>query len=141
MSLLLKRKQAAEANINLTSLIDVTMTVLIIFIMIAPVIEQGIRVAAPSDLGSEGVQEDKTVKNVMIILERVLRGDSEYGIILLDTNKFESFDNFKVALAGMKNNQPEMIATIKVDPNFRYDYFITLMEIVNDLEIPIAIAE
>ena len=141
MSILLKRKQSAEANINVTSLVDVTMTVLIIFIMIAPIIEQGIRVAAPSDLVSEGIQEDKPAKNVMITLERVLRNGQEYGIIYLDSNELDTFEKLRVALDNMKREQPEMTATIKVDPNFRYDYFVTLMEIINDLKIPIAIEE
>jgi len=141
MSLLLKKRQQVEANINVTSLVDVTMTVLIIFILIAPIIEQGVRVAAPSDATSEAKVLDEPKKNVSIVMERIVNGNKEQGIILVDSIRLSSTDNLKPTLEKIKEQNPEMIATIKVDPDFRYEYFITLMEIVNNLKIPIAIDE
>ena len=41
MSLLKRRRSNDDADLNVTSLVDVTMTVLIMFILIAPVLEQG----------------------------------------------------------------------------------------------------
>ena len=42
MSLLKRRRGNDDADLNVTSLVDVTMTVLIMFILIAPVLEQGL---------------------------------------------------------------------------------------------------
>ena len=47
MSLLRDRRQGQDARITVTSLVDVTMTVLIMFILLVPLMEQGVDVALP----------------------------------------------------------------------------------------------
>ena len=47
MSLLRDRRTSDDARITVTSLVDVTMTVLIMFILLVPLMEQGVDVSLP----------------------------------------------------------------------------------------------
>ncbi|MBR5900829.1 biopolymer transporter ExbD, partial [bacterium] len=47
MSILRDRRGTEDARITVTSLVDVTMTVLIMFILLVPLMEQGVDVSLP----------------------------------------------------------------------------------------------
>ena len=47
MSILRDRRGTDDARITVTSLVDVTMTVLIMFILLVPLMEQGVDVSLP----------------------------------------------------------------------------------------------
>jgi biopolymer transport protein TolR len=47
MSILMKRREPLRAELNITSLLDITMNILCVFMLVAPILEQGIDVDLP----------------------------------------------------------------------------------------------
>lgn len=70
-----KRRLSTLADINVTNLVDVTMVLLIIFIMVAPFIREGIEVHTPEVKSSGPIEMEKSIlveidKDANIYLDR-----------------------------------------------------------------------
>ena len=134
MSLLLQRRKAPEANINVTSLVDVTMTVLIIFILIAPIIEQGIDVDLPVATAS---LIEQTPESVTVSLQEMKENGKKIGVIFVGQNRMRGnpYDTLKTTLAQMKQENPKVSVIIRADKDFRYDNVIKILSIVREVGI------
>lgn len=56
------RRQQMLADINITNLVDVTLVLLIIFIIVAPFLEQGLKIRLPEARGDEIIRNAVTVE-------------------------------------------------------------------------------
>ena len=63
-----RRKRTLDSNINLTNMIDVVFTLLIIFMITAPMLTQGVQVNLPN-ANAENLEIDQTVIEISITKE------------------------------------------------------------------------
>ncbi len=91
------------SDINITNLVDVTMTLLIVFIMIAPMIEQGIDVTLPT-------AEPKRIDVGEVMTVAV----AENGRVYLEGQRV-SIDELKERLTDIHAARPDVPVMIKAD--------------------------
>ena len=127
MSLLAKRRGNEEADLNVTSLVDVTMTVLIMFILIAPVLEQGLKIEHPS---SDSVSSSEDPEEPLII-SLTKSKETGYGVVKLGNTVMgpeKPFDKLYQTLCEMKAKNKDLSVIIRADSDFPYEYVIRLMD-------------
>ncbi len=131
MSMLLKRRRPASAEINVTSLVDVMMTVLIIFILIAPIIEQGIDIELPS---AKATRIDQPSEPVTVSIQEVVEGGEKKGVIFVNEKRMRGnpYEQLELTLLEMKQNKPELSVIIRADKKFRYEAVIKVLDVVRN---------
>ncbi len=130
MSLFLQRRQSPRADINVTSLVDVTMTVLIVFILIAPIIEQGIDVELPTATATRIEQPEESVT---VSLHGVFEGGKKKGIIFVNERQMDRSRPYQAlgeTLAIMRGRKPKLAVIIRADKEFRYEAVIKVLDVV-----------
>lgn len=135
MSLLLQRRQGTDASINVTSLVDVTMTVLIIFILIAPIIEQGIDVQLPTASATRIEQPDQSVT---VSLQEIVEGGEKKGVIFVgerQMDRTQPFTDLQTTLERMYAENPQIAVIIRADKGFRYESVIKILDVVRSAGI------
>ena len=133
MSKFTERRPIADASINVTSLIDVTMTVLIIFILLAPIMEQGIDVKLPKAKAELVDQENKFVT---ISLQEFNDGSEKYGVIFFNQNELDRLNPFTVLtdeLEKVHQENPQTTIIIRADKAFKTGIITKLMKIIGDV--------
>ena len=133
MSKILDRRPAVSASINVTSLVDVTMTVLIIFILIAPVMEKGVDVRLPKAKAELVDQENKPVT---ISLQEINDGNKKYGVMFLEQRELDRMNPYTVLideLTKIKQEQPNTTIIIRADKDFKTGNITKLMKIIGDI--------
>ena len=113
----------AVSDINLTNLIDVIMVVLIIYILIAPLVDQGIDVNLPE--ASPHRIESKDTLTVTI---------SKDGKIYLENTKL-SLTQLKEQLSYRIKNKPDTGVIIKGDKGLKYGTLINVLDELNNAGI------
>ena len=132
MSMILKRRRPASAEINVTSLVDVMMTVLIIFILIAPIIEQGIDIELPS---AKATRIDQPSEPVTVSIQEIYEGGKKEGCIFVNEIRMDKKTPYKdlgETLVSMKQNKPELSVIIRADKKFRYEAVIKVLDVVRN---------
>ncbi len=131
MSMLLKRRRPASAEINVTSLVDVMMTVLIIFILIAPIIEQGIDIELPS---AKATRIDQPSEPVTVSIQEVVENGEPKGVIFVNEKRMRGnpYEQLELTLLEMKQNKPELSVIIRADKKFRYEAVIKVLDVVRN---------
>lgn len=113
----------AVSDINLTNLIDVIMVVLIIYILIAPLVEQGINVNLPE--ASPHRIESKDSLTVTI---------SKDGKIYLENSQL-TLTQLKEQLAYRIREKPDTEVVIKGDKGLKYGTLIKVLDELNNAGI------
>ncbi len=131
MSMLLKRRRPASAEINVTSLVDVMMTVLIIFILIAPIIEQGIDIELPS---AKATRIDPPSEPVTVSIQEIYEGGKKEGCIFVNEKRMRGnpYEQLELTLLEMKQNKPNLSVIIRADKKFRYEAVIKVLDVVRN---------
>lgn len=113
-----RKKSTPLGEINITNLIDVTMVLLIIFILLAPVIEQGISVNLPK---TQAKQKFDTVDPVKITVKKdaLYFDDQEIPQKVLSTR-----------LSILAASNPEQQFIIKADKDLPYEAVINVMDMI-----------
>lgn len=127
MSLIKRRRSNDDADLNVTSLVDVTMTVLIMFILIAPVLEQGLKIEHPS---SDAVSSSD-IPDEPLIVSLTKSKDTGYGVVKLGDAVMgpeKPFDKLYQTLCEMKAKKKDLSVIIRADGEFPYEYVIRLMD-------------
>lgn len=127
MSRLANRRGGDEADLNVTSLVDVTMTVLIMFILIAPVLEQGLKIEHPA---SDAVSSMEIPEEPLVVSLTKSR-DTGYGVVKLGDlvmGPEKPFDKLYQALCELKTRKPDLSVIVRADGEFPYEYVIRLMD-------------
>ncbi len=104
------------ADINMTNLIDVTLTLLIIFILLAPVIEQGISVDLPRTQSKPKFENAKPVV-ITIKPNKLYYQDQEITDKVLDTR-----------LTVLYASDPEQQFIIRAERSLPYEAVVTVMD-------------
>lgn len=111
------------SEINVTSLVDVMMTLLVIFILVAPMIEQGIDVTLPA----------ASPKRIDV---------SDVLTITVSSNERVYFENQRVTvaelgqrLANIKAARDDVAVLIKADSDLKYGKVVEVLDTVREVGI------
>ncbi len=107
------------SRINLTPLIDVTFFILIIFILIAPMIEHGINLNLPAASPSKMAEP----KSVTVSVSRY--GDSFR--VYLDNRRVE-LEELEEKLRALKNADPLVSIILRADRNLKYSIVVDVLD-------------
>ncbi len=122
-----RRKRDHDAglmsDINVTSLVDVMMTLLIIFIIVAPMLEQGIDVNLPT---AEPKHID--VRDVLTITV------SENERVYLEDQRV-TLEELKDRLSSIKTARDDVAVVIKADTELKYGKVIEVLDAVREVGI------
>ncbi len=110
-------------EINVTSLVDVMMTLLIIFIIVAPMIEQGIDINLPS-------AEPKRVDVADVITISVTENERVY----LEGQRV-TMDELGERLSNIRAARDDVAVLIKADSDLRYGRVIDVLNTVRNAGI------
>ena len=105
-------------DINVTSLVDVMMTLLIIFIIVAPMIEQGIDVTLPS-------AEPKRIDVSEVLTIAVTENERVY----LENHRV-TMDELKERLSNIRAARDEVAVLVKADKDIRYGRVVEVLDVV-----------
>ncbi|MFC1643503.1 ExbD/TolR family protein [Chlamydiota bacterium] len=119
-----RNRKEVVADINITNLVDVTMVLLIVFILIAPMIEQGIDIKLPT---AEPTKLDVDENTVVLSV-------TKYGFVYLNDNKI-SIDDLKPRLKSIKDARPKVGVMLRGDEDVEYGQIIRVLDIVRNLGI------
>ena len=113
-----REKPQVESRINVTSLVDVMLVLLIIFILIAPLIEHGIKISLPKSAPSKIDKPDLVIK----VTEKQ---------VFLDDNAVD-LSQLKSLLLKARENSPDISVSIKADRKIAYQKVISVLDIVRE---------
>jgi biopolymer transport protein TolR len=111
------------SDINITNLVDVTMTLLIIFIMVAPMIEQGVDITLPA---AEPQRID--VADVMTV------SVASNGRVYLEGQRV-SIDELKDRLTNIHTARPDIPVLLKADEAIDYGRVVEVLDAVRGVGI------
>jgi biopolymer transport protein TolR len=111
------------SDINVTSLVDVTMTLLIIFIIVAPMIEQGIDVTLPT-------AEPKRIDMASVMTVSV----AENGRVYLEGQRV-TMEELKERLANVHAAREDAAVLIKADTDLKYGRVVEVLDAVRSIGI------
>ncbi|MCD6460852.1 biopolymer transporter ExbD [bacterium] len=111
-------KNKALNDINMTPLIDVTMVMLIIFILIAPVMEQGITVKLPST-------STKKMSNNEAVTISIANNKKIYLC-----NSVVSLPELEKRLKTLQEGTPDLSIVLRADKNLPYQIVVKVMDII-----------
>ncbi len=114
-----------SAHINVTPMVDVMLVLLIIFMVVAPLLQQGIKVDLPK-AGAEPIQEDPTRKNEPLIMSV----DREGNFYLNFGGKEDApiaEEELMQRVAAVLRREPTTSVLVKADKNVAYGRVVTGM--------------
>lgn len=136
MSILRDRRGTDDARITVTSLVDVTMTVLIMFILLVPLMEQGVDVSLPP--ASPMTFEQPDYAAVISMQQSVDEASGiTNGVLYCNDREMDRLDPFgalKKEIRLLKERETptnKLEVIIRVDRRFRYG---NVLELVNHLK-------
>ncbi|MFH1905383.1 MAG: biopolymer transporter ExbD [bacterium] len=112
---------APISQINITSLVDVTMVLLIVFILITPIMLHGINVQLPQ-ASSERMNVSKDAVTISI---------SRYGSLYLDNTKV-TYESLRKRLKIIVESTQNTSVIIKADKSVKYGEVIKVLDIVRE---------
>lgn len=115
---LLPSERRFVSEINVTSLVDVTMVLLIIFILVTPIMERGLSVNLP-----ESKQPELDVGNAAIV-SIDSKGDVYLG------NSRVGLDELSDKLTELVRRDPSTSAVIKAEGSLPYSRVIEVLDVV-----------
>lgn len=118
------QNQRPKAEMNLTSVMDLTFILLITFIITFPLIEQGFPVSLPKGKAQELPQEAKPAVVSVSAQNRIYLGEN-----------LVTLEELKSALATQQLNQPDLQLIIRGDQQVSYGAVIEVAQIAHDLGI------
>lgn len=110
-------------DINVTSLVDVMMTLLIIFIIVAPMIEQGIDVNLPS-------AEPKRIDVSDVLTIAVTENERVY----LESQRV-TMEELRERLANIRAAREDVAVLVKADKDIKYGRVVEVLDVVRGVGI------
>ena len=114
-----KRKLVAE--INVVPYIDVTLVLLVVFMVTAPLLLQGVKVELPD---ANSAPLDKKQHEPLIVS---VKADGSYWIDIKGENKAQALENIKDRVAKVLRQRPETPILVWGDAGVEYGVVVDLM--------------
>jgi len=111
-----RRKRTLDSNINLTNMIDVVFTLLIIFMITAPMLTQGVQVNLPN-ANAENLEIDQTVIEISITKENE---------IFIDKNPV-TLNRFEAEFSAVFQNRFDTPIFVSADREVPYGFFVRVI--------------
>lgn len=109
------------SELNVTPLIDLAFTLLIIFMITAPLMEHSLEISLPkSDTDNPTQSIPQTIKEVAL---------DRNGTIFYEGNAI-SLKELELALAEMTRNDPEAAVSLRADAGLTYQQLVDVLEII-----------
>ncbi len=113
------------ADINVTSLVDVAFTLLVIFIITAPILQGGVEVQLPKGDVAPITQSEGVVVSV-----------TRDGTIYIGDVETKSIEDFKVMYPQVVKQNNAREAYLRVDQEVPYGRFAQILALMEQLEVP-----
>ncbi len=120
-SFISKPREDVYNELNITNLVDVMLVLLIVFIIVAPMIEQGIDVRLP--VASDRKMESKSMPVVISV--------SKKGELFLNNVKV-NLKKLEKRLEVMVEHDPDLPVILRADKNVTYGSVIKIMDRVRN---------
>ena len=111
-----REKPQVNSQINVTSLVDVMLVLLIIFILIAPLIEHGIKISLPKASPSELDRPDMVIK---VTREQIYLNDDPVDLTRLGNT-----------LSLVKKSSPDSFISVQADHGIQYKRVIEVLDLI-----------
>jgi biopolymer transport protein ExbD len=115
------RKNELLSEVNVLNLVDVMLCVLIIFILVAPILEQGIAVRLPAASSS---RIDTSPESLTVSI-------APPGMIYLNDRRI-TLDELGDRMASAARANPETGVTIRADGTIRYEEVVKVLDAVRN---------
>jgi len=119
-----RNRPAIYDQLNVTPLMDLAWTLLVVFIIMATAAVQGINVNLPKASPAPNLGQSKT-KAVTITAE---------GQVYLDTLRV-SLPELEQRLKSLKASDPNLPVVVKGDASIRYDTVIQVLDVIKRVDI------
>ena len=119
------RVEKAKANIDMTSLIDLTFLLLVTFIVTLPALEQGISIILPQAKTDELPTKDKKANTVTV--------DSMNRIFLNETPL--TIEKLKEELTALSAQDPDVPVLVRGDERLDYGSVMKVVKVLYDCKI------
>ncbi|HEY0514616.1 MAG TPA: ExbD/TolR family protein [Thermoanaerobaculia bacterium] len=114
--------KSVKGDINVTPLVDVCLVLLIIFMVVTPMLQNGVGINLPQTVNPEKMPENAKQLTLSI------RQD---GSVFVSQNWVPK-ENLKATLAEVHTSTPDKDVVIKADRRLKYKDVRSLMQLVNE---------
>lgn len=112
-----KHREQPTAEINITNLVDVTMTLLIVFMIVAPMLKQGLEIELPTSIVAEKLENDDQV----ILIE-----SDKSGAIHINQEEV-LLGSVQDTIRGLLSSHGSVVPVqIRMDKDVPYGFFVGL---------------
>lgn len=119
-----KRRFAIYDDLNVTPLMDLAWTLLVVFIIMATATVQGINVELPQASAAPSLAEPKTKAITITADGRIYLGTAQVTI-----------NELQQQLRQYKAADPELPVVVKGDADVRYDRVVQVLDVLKQLQI------
>ena len=116
-----KDAHSTMAELNVTPMLDLAFTLLIIFIITTPLMEGNIEINLPTATPDKAVTEKPVVKTVEI---------NRRGVVFLDGKPMKTIANLQFALEQLHRTEPKLAVVIRADRDLRYQELVDVFDAV-----------
>ncbi|MCS7008816.1 MAG: biopolymer transporter ExbD [Chthoniobacterales bacterium] len=110
------------AELNVTPLIDLAFTLLIIFMITTPLIESSVEIITPTSRAARSAPPPEAVRVVEVDQSGILRLDGEVVSAEVLTNE----------LSRLRQQESETAVAIRADRNLSIQVLVSLMDVIKD---------
>jgi biopolymer transport protein ExbD len=114
--------KGVKSDINVTPLVDVCLVLLIIFMVVTPMLQNGVDVALPETLKPDKIPENQ--KQLTVAMK-------QDGSVFIGQNWVPD-QNLKAQLEDVHSSSPDKDVVIKADRRLKYKQVRKLMQMVNE---------
>ncbi|HEY8966088.1 MAG TPA: biopolymer transporter ExbD [Candidatus Methylacidiphilales bacterium] len=116
-----KNAHSTMAELNVTPMLDLAFTLLIIFIITTPLMEGNIEINLPTATPDKTVQEKPVVKAVEV---------DRHGVVHFEGKALKSVAQLSAALERLHAAEPKAAVVIRADRDLRYQALVDVFDAV-----------